>query len=262
MLIAIGSQKSSPGSTTLALALAGFWPADAATVVVEADPAGGDLKSWQRLAGEPGLGALATAARHTTDPATVLEHASALPGGLHAVTAPEGPDQAGAAVRLLARDGAALMRALSAAPMVTVIDIGRLDPASTALDLLAHADVTLVLARPNLSEITRLAARIATIKQHARSPEAVSIVLTGTGYPAEAVAESQQTPVLITLPHDPDCAGVLSGTLTMRRGLGRTRLARAARTLGHALIERHAATGPVGSPTPATALEPKEAAAV
>ncbi|HTJ72646.1 MAG TPA: hypothetical protein VL551_34225 [Actinospica sp.] len=260
MLIAIGSQKSSPGSTTLALALAGFWPAEAATVVVEADPAGGDVKSWQRLPGEPGLGALATAARHTTDPAAVLEHASALPGGLHAVTAPEGPDQAGAAVRLLARDGAGLMRALSAAPMVTVMDLGRLDPGSPALDLLAHADMTLVLTRPSLSEITRLAARIATIKQHARSPEAVSLVLVGPGYPAEAVADSQQTPVLLTLPHDADCAGVLSGTVTMRRGLGRTRLARAARTLGHALIERHAE--PVCLSAPAADLDPKEAAAV
>ena len=262
MLIAIGSQKSSPGATTLALALAGFWPAETATVVVEADPAGGDVKSWQRLPGEPGLGALATAARHSADAASVLDHASELPGGLHAVTAPEGPDQAGAAVRLLARDGAGLLRALSADPMVTVMDLGRLDPGSPALDLLAYADATLIVARPNLAEITRLAARIATVKQHAREPEAVSLVLAGTGYPAEAVAASQQTDVLIALPHDADCAGVLSGTLTMRRGLGRTRLARAARTLGHALIDRHGQTAPIPSPTPATAADSKEAAAV
>jgi hypothetical protein len=239
MLIAIGSQGSSPGSTTLALALAGFWPSETATVVVEADPAGGDVKSWQRLPGDPGLGALATAARHEINPASVLEHATVLPGGLRAVTAPEGPEQAGAAVGLLARDGAGLLRTLSAEPMVTVMDLGRLDPGSPSLDLLAYADQMLIIARPNLAEITRLAARIATIKQHARSPESVALVLTGTGYPAEAVADSQQTPVLITLPLDAACAGVLSGTMTMRRGLNRTRLARAARTLGNTIIEQH-----------------------
>ncbi|WP_051450374.1 hypothetical protein [Actinospica robiniae] len=241
MLIAIGSQGSSPGVSTLALALAGFWPTDAATVVVEADPAGGDMKSWQRVPGEPGLGALATAARHSADPATVFAHASALPGGLNVVTAPEGPDQASAAVQLLARDGAGLLRALSADQAITVLDLGRLDPASSTLDLLAYADLTLIVARPNLAEITRLAARIATIKQYARDPEAVSLVLSGTGYPADAVAESQQTPVLAVLPRDEACAGVLSGSLTMRRGLDRTRLARAARTLGHVVIQRQGA---------------------
>lgn len=262
MLIVIGSQKSSPGSTTLALALAGFWPTSAPTVVVEADPAGGDVKSWQRLPGDPGLGALATAARNSSDPAAVLEHASTLPGGLHVVTAPEGPDQASAAVRLLARDGAGLLRALSASEMVTVVDVGRLDPTSPAMELLAHADLTLLVARPTLAEIARLAARIATVKERARRPEAVGLVLAGPGYPASAVEESQQSPVLITLPYDKACAGVLSGTLTMRRGLERTALARAARTLGRTIADRH--TGPATTPRDpalATAHDVKETAA-
>lgn len=261
MLIAIGSQGSSPGSTTLALALAGFWPAENSTIVVEADPAGGDVKSWQRLPGQPGLGALATAARHETDPEAILGHATVLPGGLHAVTAPEGPEQAAAAVGLLARDGAGLLRALSAAQMLTVMDLGRLDPGSPSLDLLAYADLTLIIARPNLAEITRLAARIATIKQHARSPESVALVLTGAGYPADAVAESQQTPVLITMPQDAACAGVLSGTMTMRRGLNRTRLARAARTLGHTIVKQLEETREPGVPDPVSAHATTEAAA-
>jgi hypothetical protein len=262
MLIVIGSQKSSPGSTTLALALAGFWPTSAPTVVVEADPAGGDIKSWQRLPGEPGLGALATAARHSTDPAAVLEHASTLPGGLHAVTAPEGPDQASAAVRLLARDGSGLLRALSESSTVTVVDAGRLDPTSPAMELLAYADLILVLARPTLAEIARLAARIATVKDRARRPEAVGLVLTGPGYPASAVEDSQQTPVLITLPYDKACAGVLCGSLTMRRGLDRTALARAARTLGRTITDQHtsAAVTP-REPVLATSHDLKEAVA-
>jgi hypothetical protein len=132
-----------------------------------------------------------------------------------------------------------LLRALSASETVTVMDVGRLDPSSPAMELLAHADLTLVVARPTLAEIARLAARIAIVKERARRPEAVGLVLNGPGYPAAAVEDSQQTPVLITLPHNKACAGVLAGTLTMRRGLDRTPLARAARTLGRTIADHY-----------------------
>lgn len=53
MLIALGSVKASPGVTVSTLALAAFRPG-AAGVVIEADPAGGDVKAWRTLPGEPG----------------------------------------------------------------------------------------------------------------------------------------------------------------------------------------------------------------
>ena len=52
MLIAVCSLKSSPGVTTLAVALGARWPGPEVPIVVEADPAGGDLLTRFRLSAE------------------------------------------------------------------------------------------------------------------------------------------------------------------------------------------------------------------
>jgi hypothetical protein len=245
MLIAIASLKASPGVTTTALALAGFWPTDAPTAVLETDPAGGDIKSWQRLPGDPGLVAMATAARHQTDPATLAAHASTLPGGLSVVTAPERADHAAAAVGLLARDGGGLLRSLSAADAVTIADLGRLDTSSPALPILGYADVVLLVVRPHLAEITRMVAGIGAVKDRARKDATVGVVLVGDGYSTAQVEESLETTVFGHLPQDATCAGVLAGRLTVRRGLGRSVLSRHARSLGSTLIDARRAAAPL-----------------
>ncbi len=43
VLVAVASVKGSPGVTTLCVALAACWPDPAGAIVVEADPAGGDV---------------------------------------------------------------------------------------------------------------------------------------------------------------------------------------------------------------------------
>ena len=58
MLVAMVSVKGAPGVTTLAVGLATRWPRGEA-VVVEADPAGGDLSARFGLAHDPGLAAMA-----------------------------------------------------------------------------------------------------------------------------------------------------------------------------------------------------------
>lgn len=232
MLIALASVKSSPGVTTGALALAGFWPGARQAQLIEADPAGGDVRSWYQIPGEAGLAGLATEARHSSDADLLAAHAAELPGGLRVVTAPEGPDQAHAAVELLARDGAELLRALSAADAVTIVDLGRLDTGSPAAGILPHADVLLLLARPSLAEVTRLASRIEAVKAQVRPDARVALVLRGRGYPPAEIETALRTPVLTALPRDEGCAAVLSGRASSRRGLAYTALARSARALG------------------------------
>jgi MinD-like ATPase involved in chromosome partitioning or flagellar assembly len=62
MLLAVCSLKGSPGVTTLATALGARWPAGETPILVEADPAGGDLMARFRLNDAPGLVTLAVAA--------------------------------------------------------------------------------------------------------------------------------------------------------------------------------------------------------
>src|SRR5262249_53388734 len=82
MLVAVLSLKGSPGVTTFSIALAARWPATARALLVEADPSGGDIATRFSLASAPGLVSFAAAARRSTDPGLIWQHAQALPGGL------------------------------------------------------------------------------------------------------------------------------------------------------------------------------------
>jgi hypothetical protein len=62
-VVAVCSTKGSPGVTTLACALAASWPSTRRVVLVEADPAGGDLAVRFGLHRRPGLTTLAIALR-------------------------------------------------------------------------------------------------------------------------------------------------------------------------------------------------------
>src|SRR5690349_14561468 len=90
MLVAVASFKGSPAVTSLAVALAARWPAPGA-VVVEADPAGGDLAFRFGLRREPGLSELAIDTRLGHQEPDLLAYTQRLPIGVDVVFAP--PDQ-------------------------------------------------------------------------------------------------------------------------------------------------------------------------
>ena len=228
MLIAIGSVKSSPGVTISALALAAFRPAGAG-LVIEADPAGGDVKAWRELPGEAGLAGLAAEARHNPAAELAARYAAELPGGLRVVTAPEAAEQAAAPVALLAAQGSAFLASLAAGPAPTVLDLGRLDADSPALGLLGHCDRVLLALRPVLGEITRAAARVHALSAALAPRAALGLILVGSGYPAGEIERSLGVPVIAQLPEDRAGAAAIAGLAGGRR-LGHTKLARAART--------------------------------
>jgi hypothetical protein len=157
-LIALASLKGSPGVTTTCLALAAAWPAPR-RLVIEADPAGGDLGAWLGLPPAPGLTGLAAAARHDHSSDVAWQHACELGGGLHLVIAPAGAEQAGACLAALAHSADTIFTSLAAGPEVAVADCGRLDPASPALAIAAQADITLLMVRPRVSDLSHLALR-------------------------------------------------------------------------------------------------------
>ena len=157
-LIALASVKGSPGVTTTCLALAAAWPSPR-RLVIEADPAGGDLGPWLGLPPAPGLTGLAAAARHDHSSDLAWRHAHELAGGLTLVVAPAGAEQAGACLAALAGNAGTIFAALAAGPETVIADCGRLDPGSPALAIAAHADMTLLMVRPRVSELSHLALR-------------------------------------------------------------------------------------------------------
>jgi MinD-like ATPase involved in chromosome partitioning or flagellar assembly len=223
MLVVVVSAKGSPGVTTLGLGLAARWPHPDA-VLVEADPAGGDLSARFGLPHEPGLAAMALAARHRSEQQDPAEWLQQLPCGVAVVLAPPGA-AARASVSALASRGVPLLKQL-AAERAVVVDAGRWEPESPAGPLLAAADVVLLLVRPSLEEIGQAQTRARALRQQAGD---VRLVLAaGRGrWPAGEVAAAVGLapaggPSVGVLPDDPRGAGVLAGRLVPRRGWGRS----------------------------------------
>ena len=233
MIIAVGSVKGSPGATTAALALADRWPVGNVPLVVEADPAGGDLGARFGLAAARGLVTLAAAGRRgdrVSDGRSLTEHVHELPGGLPVVTAPAGAEQARQVLGELAGGGWSLLWGAARRGRTMIVDCGRLDPLSPAAPAWRAADALLVVLRARDDEIGHLAARWQ--------------VLDSWGLPAWYLLPTQVDgsrerrmrdlvrilgpQVLGPLPYDLAAAQVLAGRRRQRRGIRRSALGRAA----------------------------------
>jgi hypothetical protein len=210
--------------------MAATWP-DSGVLLLEADPCGGVLAARFGLPQQPGLASLAAAARHGGAIASVTEHVQRLPLGPELVVAPGSADVAAGSVAVLNRHADTVVRGL--APVV-VADVGRLFLGSPAAELLAVADLVLLVVSPVTEYLDHLDARMSWLRETTRAG-ALGLVLTGTGpYPANEVASRLGVPVFGQVPRDRWGAGVLSGRL-VGRAWHRTRLVRAVKDLATAL---------------------------
>jgi hypothetical protein len=229
MLVGVGSVKGSPGATTLGLGLAARWPARG-SVVVEADPAGGDLALRFGQHKEPGLSELAADVRGG---ATVDLDSYARPlSGLEAavVFAPVG-GEAVASVTLLAASGLDALRDMAQRRLV-VADVGRLYPGSPALPLAATCDVLLLVSTPAVEGLDAVAARRDGLLATPGWRASLRLVLVGGGpYPAGEAAKAVGIPLAMQVPADRRGAAVLSGRALPPWGWSRLELLRAARSL-------------------------------
>lgn len=205
-VLALASAKGSPGVTTAALALAVGWPSDRQAVVVELDPAGGDVGAWLGLPAEPGLGTLAAAGRHGLDWTRVLDHSQRLASGSSVLVGPPGADQARHAVAMVAAD--LERRSEMTGEPDLLVDCGRLDPESPATGAIRSADLVVLVSRPDVAALGHLAGLVAQLG----SACPVQIALVGRGpYPPEEVSAAIGAGVLGVLAHDPEGAALLAG---------------------------------------------------
>ena len=154
-IIAVGGVKHAPGATTLALTLAGL--AGDGALVVEADPQGGDIAARSGLPLDPGLLTLAAAARRGLTPQLLDAHTQQLASGAAALLAPSSPNHAHAALTGLRAPLASLFANRVG---VTVIDVGRWDPRSGAIETALSADVALLLFRPTVGGVEHVRTRL------------------------------------------------------------------------------------------------------
>ncbi|WP_335989889.1 hypothetical protein [Glycomyces sp. MUSA5-2] len=162
-LIAVAELAAAQGATTTALGLAACWPeAEVVPVVVECDPAGGDLAARWDLSVRPGLAEAGGAAAAAEQPGPAAldagTQAIAVAGRtVEVVCASLGGAEVAPALAVLAAPGS---KALAAPDGWVVADAGRLDPHAPTWALLAAADCTVLVARADLEGLAHLRARL------------------------------------------------------------------------------------------------------
>ncbi len=277
-LIAVAADKGSPGVTTTAVALAAVWPRRA--LLVEADPAGGDLvyRSVAAHGGalDPNTGmlSLAASARRGLVAEQLWDHAQPLAGGLDVVAGLHNSEQAagfGGLWPTLGRAFASLADTPQGGADV-IADCGRLGTDTAVLEMLPHASLVLLMARTEPEQLARVRDRAAalSVKLHGAHRGAaqlgfppVGIVLIaepGRGDRVAAqvndmlVAAQIGAQVVGTLAYDPAGAEQLAGR---RRGrVDKALLVRSARQVAGDAFNRFNLAQPYAGTHPGAPQQP------
>jgi len=216
MLWVLTSAKGSPGVTTTALALAaaGALPPAAAVgptpttappaarpLLVELDPAGGDLDCWCGPCGEPGLLGAVTDVRSPTSSERIGRHSVEVAPGVNAVLAPTTAASMSAALQSV---GESFAETLAGHAGTTIVDLGRwVSPTPAHADRLVRAaTAVMVVCRSALASVEHARELVAGLQ--ATSPRVVAVIVGGDRpYPADEVSAAIRAPVAGVLPWDP-----------------------------------------------------------
>jgi len=214
--IAFVSAKGSPGVTTTVLALAakaaasGTW-----TLVVEADPFGGDIAVPAGLASQPGLRTLGADLLRSGDPGRVLKHAQHLADRLDVVV---GFDSV---VQAVALGGAwhAIAGALGelSGPK-TLVDLGRLMPLErTSMEIVRKAASTIIVSGTDAAHVRHVSVWADHLRRTGVEPGLV--VIDDGHYSAVEVAAAARVRLLGALPKT-RVAGIAERDFSVVNGKG------------------------------------------
>jgi hypothetical protein len=220
--IALLSAKGAPGVTTCAVLLAAVWPTSA--MLVEADPAGGDLRSWYTdAAGQPlsaDVGVVSLLSRQAAGaPLSLVDHCHTLPGGLAVLVGPETRTQ----FELLRAQMPQLAAGIATTEQAVLVDLGRVDSTSLVAPLPEACSLSLVVCKPTVSSIRHTRTLLAA------APKSPRVILIGAAAERRDAARALGIPPeqVLVLAHDPVSAAALAGGWTRR--LDRSRLVSSAR---------------------------------
>jgi MinD-like ATPase involved in chromosome partitioning or flagellar assembly len=230
MLVSLISAKGSPGSTTAAVAIVAASGELGGSLVVEADPAGGDIEILTGVTGEPGLLRVANDLRRHVDPQVLPAYAVTAPPGVSAILAPTAGAASASIVDSIADR---LGSAFGQLAMPVVADAGRWSATQPSARRVAGSDVVLVVCRPSASSVEHARHLLDRVRQVNRS---VAVLLVGDRpYGPQEVAAVLETQVVGALAWDPGGVASLWTEGVSKRWL-RSWLARSARTCVDAIV--------------------------
>lgn len=245
MIVAVCSDKGSPGGTTLAVALGMVWPGD--RVVVEADGAGGDLAlrmrsgSGEYLASTPGLTSMAAAARmSSTDP---MSHSQLTSLQVPVISGSPSARRLRAVVSAWPQVSTSLAEWSGTA----IADLGRMDVGSPSAAVIRAAEVALLVTRYDVEGLARLRDRVEESVLPAPLDDGRTrvgvVVIASSRQAGEATTETRRVldsvgspvPVVGAVAWDPRSAAALwAGTITRRLAGGE--LIRSTRSLAESVL--------------------------
>lgn len=265
--VAVMAGKSAPGATTIAAALTLSWPG--AVLLVDADPAGGDVMPGLlpgRATTDTGLLSWLVATRHLAAmdaTAALAEHALSLPEAGDAWVLPglQGPSQTG----VLASGGwtrlaTSVERCRPVLNRAAIVDIGRLSDLS-GWPVIAACDVVLLVVRPTARSVQGAAGATQLLRRRLGDLDRVRLVVSGAGpYTPDQVADAlgfERADRVDQVPADPRAAAALvDGSTSTVFGLTRTRLVRAAAQLTERIAAQVATSMLADLTPPATTAAP------
>lgn len=230
MLVAVGSDKGSPGATTLATVLGLVWPGD--RVLCELDPRGADLPfrlmqpGGQHMPAVPSIVTLAVDARPGGTPPPLERYALNTMLGVPVI-------RGEVSTRSTSKVSPHLpaIASVAAAWRGTVIaDVGSLQPSNPALVVAKLAVAVLLVMRPSTEGLGHLRARVDELTEYVGDPRrdrtSVGVVLVSGSRDEHAAIARTRTlldrigspaPVVGALAYDPAGAAALwSGGLTKK----------------------------------------------
>lgn len=247
-LLALASAKGSPGVTTAAMLFAALWPRP--SILIEADPAGGDVAlrmpraDGEPLDANPGLLNLVAAGRKSLYPELVRQHAEQIVGGLDVLTGMTTPEQASG----LGQWGQLGTLFAELPGSDAVVDLGRIGADTPQNAILGAASAVVLLVDPVPSNVVHMRERLRKVSDglggEAGAP--VYVVVVAPAKRSRAVAEireviaQSQTPVagVHHLAHDSKGAGFFLGQVS--GSPERTALVRSAQPIVDELAARMA----------------------
>jgi hypothetical protein len=195
----IGSVAGAPGASRLAVGLAAAWPVEGMRrVVVEADPDGGRLGAELGVGVEPGLMALALAARSAPmTPDDVLERGATDVADWFVVAAPPSAEQAHSALVHAASSLADVMHR-DPARTAWIVDAGRLSTRSPSMAFARTATHVVLVTHGSFPHLQLLPHRIEALRS-AECPVEV-VVVEPTSWSAGEIADFVGADVIGVLP--------------------------------------------------------------
>ena len=234
-------------STTTAVALASAWPIGEDSLLIEADPSGGDLAAWFDLQSAPTLSSIVTR-QGDGSWAEIERHTTLAACGLRLVPAPAGAGEAHQAVNQSAASLVPTLAAMSSS--VAIVDTGARHLSPLVNPFLTAAAVTVLVHRQWPHSAGAAAARLRRLADQVEEAQATSsglVVAVVGGVPFgiaeidEFLADAVGATPAVALPVDELTAAVYAGRSGVSpRRLARLPLAKAAHALADSVRALHA----------------------